>query len=95
MPRLYTIDEAAEQLRISRAQVYRLIRSTDLPSLHIGKRHFVRSQDIDSFIEGLSASGNDAADFLCDCWESCVRGVCAHVCAFIVVQSCSMRAQSR
>lgn len=47
---LLTVDEATEQLRISRWTIYKLIRSGELKTLTIASRRFVTSEDIEKFI---------------------------------------------
>jgi len=47
---LLTVDEAAEQLRISRWTIYKLIRSEELKTLTIASRRFVTSEDVERFI---------------------------------------------
>ncbi len=48
--RLLTVREVAYLLNISRTMVYTLIRSGDLPTIHIGYRIRVRSADLDAFL---------------------------------------------
>jgi excisionase family DNA binding protein len=47
---LLTVDEAAEQLRISRWTIYKLIRSRELKTLTIASRRFVTAEDMERFI---------------------------------------------
>ena len=48
--RVYTVDEAAEELRIGRTLAFQLIREGQLRSLKIGNRRLVSSEDLDAFI---------------------------------------------
>lgn len=49
-PSLLTINEATEQLRISRWTIYHLIRTKELKTLTIASRRFIASDDLASFI---------------------------------------------
>jgi excisionase family DNA binding protein len=55
--RLLTPNEAAERLNISVAQVYTLLRGSELPGLKIGKRGVWRIDptQLDEYVEGLKA----------------------------------------
>ncbi|TPM31452.1 helix-turn-helix domain-containing protein [Mesorhizobium sp. B2-3-4] len=50
-PAVLTVSETAIYFRISRASVWRLLRSGDLPKFHIGSRTLVRRADADAFLE--------------------------------------------
>lgn len=52
-PLLYTVEEAAERLRLSRAKVFQLIRDGLLPSVLVGRSRRIRHDDMQSFVEGL------------------------------------------
>lgn len=47
--------EVAHELRVSRATVYRLIATGDLPTVHIGKRRLTRIERtaVDAYIEKM------------------------------------------
>ena len=49
--------EAATELRLSRATVYRLIDSNALPVVHVGARNAarIRREDLDAYITRMSA----------------------------------------
>lgn len=49
-PTLFTVEEAAKQLRVSRWMVYKLIRSNELKTLTIASRRLVAADDITNFI---------------------------------------------
>lgn len=49
-PRLLTVQEVAEMLRVSNMTVYRLVRSGELRALQIGKSYRLREEDVDAFI---------------------------------------------
>ena len=48
---LFTIEEAAKQLRVSKWMIYRLLRSNELKSLKFGKRRLIDSDDLIVVIE--------------------------------------------
>lgn len=50
-PTLYTVDEAAEELRVSKWMIYRLLRSNELKSLTIASRRLITSDDLMDFIK--------------------------------------------
>ena len=47
--KLFTIAEAAKELRVHEATVRRLLRSRKLPHLKIGKLYFITEQDLSAF----------------------------------------------
>ncbi|OTR08854.1 hypothetical protein B9M85_01340 [Mycobacteroides abscessus] len=49
-PRLYTMEEAADRLRVSREYLYRLRKSGDLIVVKFGRRVLVESAEIDRVI---------------------------------------------
>ncbi|WP_035800525.1 helix-turn-helix domain-containing protein [Kitasatospora mediocidica] len=48
---LYTPEEAAKVLRISRSKLYQLLADHELTSIKIGRCRRVRPADIDAYIE--------------------------------------------
>lgn len=50
--------EVANELRVSRATVYRLIASGDLPTVHIGKRRVTRIERtaVESYIQKMRSA---------------------------------------
>jgi len=50
-PTLYTVEEAAEQLRVSRWMIYQLLRSNELKSLTIASRRLIASDDLLDFVK--------------------------------------------
>ena len=50
---LFTIDEAAAQLRVSRWTVYNLIRSGQLRTIKIGRRRLVPTDALSECLEHL------------------------------------------
>lgn len=46
----YSIPEAAAAISVSRATLYRLINSNDLPIVKIGSRTVVRHSDLESLL---------------------------------------------
>jgi excisionase family DNA binding protein len=53
MPRLMTIDEARDKLRISRWSIYRLINDRRLKTIQIGSRRLIAPKDLDDFMQEL------------------------------------------
>jgi len=51
---LYTVDEAAEWLRVSRWSVYRLIHAQQLQTIRIGRRRLVAPAALHDCVELLS-----------------------------------------
>lgn len=58
-PVLYTVDEAAKALRMSRERVYELIRSGRLRTIKEGRLRLVPIPALTEYVE--AASGGDAA----------------------------------
>jgi excisionase family DNA binding protein len=52
--RLLTVDEAADQLRVSRWTVYNLIRSNQLRTVKIGRRRLVTPAALAECVESLA-----------------------------------------
>ena len=50
-PTLFTVEEAAKQLRVSRWMIHRLLRSNELKSLTIASRRLIASEDLLDFIK--------------------------------------------
>lgn len=49
---LLTIEEAANILKVSKVQIYRLWKKGELPVVRMGRRYTrIRRQDIDAFVE--------------------------------------------
>jgi excisionase family DNA binding protein len=51
--RLYSMEQVALILGLSRTKVYQLVRSGDLVSVKIGKRRMVFRESIDEYVERL------------------------------------------
>lgn len=47
---LYTIDESAKMLSVSRSTIYELIKDGELKSIKVGKSHRVTLQAMNEFI---------------------------------------------
>lgn len=56
---LLTVDEAAAELRISRAQVYNLMADGHLPYVKIGRLRRLRRATIEAYIEHLAQQKQD------------------------------------
>ena len=52
----YTVEEAAQLLSISRAQIYRLIDSRQLNSITVGRSRRITQGQLDAFVAQLEAS---------------------------------------
>jgi len=50
---VYTIDEATELLSLSRAQLYRLIDSEELPTVKVGKCRRITFAQLEAFVRRL------------------------------------------
>lgn len=49
-PKLLTVTEVAEMLRVSNMTVYRLIKAGELGSLRVGKSVRLREDDVDRYL---------------------------------------------
>ena len=49
-PRLLTVAEVADLMRVSTMTVYRLIKAGDLAALRVGKSYRIKQEDIDAFL---------------------------------------------
>ena len=56
-PRLFTIEETSERLRVSRWQVYALFNQRRLKTIRIGRRRLVPEPDLTALIEELRDEG--------------------------------------
>ena len=54
--KLMTVAELAEYLRISRASVYRLVRSRQVPVSNVGRQLRFRRDSIDGWLQGKEMS---------------------------------------
>ncbi|GAB3920236.1 hypothetical protein GCM10011575_44100 [Microlunatus endophyticus] len=54
-PVVYSVNEAAEALRLSRELLYELIRSGQLRSIKVGRRRLVPVSAVTEFVEGGAA----------------------------------------
>jgi excisionase family DNA binding protein len=56
LPLMYRVDEAADALRLSRSQIYELIRSGRLRSVKAGRRRLVPVSALAEYVESLGKS---------------------------------------
>ena len=52
--KLLTVEETCHSLRISRSQLYKMLKTGEIPSLHIGKAVRIREQDLRDWITSKS-----------------------------------------
>ena len=60
--RLYTTDEAAATLGISRTRLYQLLVAGAISSVKIGRRRLFRPVDLDRWVEGLPVEQGPTGD---------------------------------
>lgn len=58
-PKLLTVSEAAQQLRISNWLIYELIRTNQLKTLTIATRRLIATDDLDDFINKRKEKENE------------------------------------
>ena len=58
LPKIMTVEEAANILAVSKMTVYRLIESGDMPVLRVGRSYRIRGDDFDRYLSHIY-SGND------------------------------------
>jgi excisionase family DNA binding protein len=49
-PRLVTVAEVADQLRVSNMTVYRLVQAGQLPAIRVGRSYRIREDDVDKYL---------------------------------------------
>ena len=59
-PRLLTVREVADEMRVSTMTVYRLIRGDAFPAIRVGKHFRIRTNDLEEYLESKSTRGGDA-----------------------------------
>lgn len=59
---LYTVDEAAEATRLSRSSLQKLLYSGEIPCLMIGRRRYVRREELEAFAERQQEAHREAVD---------------------------------
>jgi excisionase family DNA binding protein len=58
-PLLYTLPEAAEQLRISRTKLYELLDANEIESVHIGRSRKIPAAALDIYVSRLRNKRRD------------------------------------
>lgn len=56
MEKLYTIKEAADILRVSRAKIYLLIKDEKIKPVKLDKKTLFKESELNRFIESLNGS---------------------------------------
>ncbi len=56
---VFTVEEAAEQLKVSAATVYKMVRDEEINSIRVSKRIMFRPQDLDGYINRGDAETDD------------------------------------
>lgn len=54
-PVVYSVDEAARAMRLSRELLYELIRSQQLRSIKVGRRRLIPVSAVNEFVDGGAA----------------------------------------
>jgi len=49
--RFVTVNEVAQQMRVSKMTVYRLIKQGDLPAVRIGRGYRIREEDVRRYLD--------------------------------------------
>lgn len=57
--RLFTVDEAADYLRIGRSTLYGLLREKAIGSVRVGKRRLIAEDDLARFLEANALPPDD------------------------------------
>jgi excisionase family DNA binding protein len=59
-PILYTLQEAADLLRISRTKLYELLDAHELESVHIGRSRKIPADALRAYVDGLRTREREA-----------------------------------
>jgi excisionase family DNA binding protein len=59
---VYQVSEVAEMLTVSRDLVYKLVRTKQIPSRHLGGRIVIPRDKFDAWLEGDADDGNSSTD---------------------------------
>jgi excisionase family DNA binding protein len=67
LPRLFTVNEVARYLRLSKSQVYTLIQRNEIPHFRVSERRIVVSEsDLKTWIQKQKASAPSQLVFMID-----------------------------
>ena len=55
---VYTVEEAAELLGLSRSSTYEAVRLGDIPSLRIGRRYLIPKQSVENLLSVAGKAQN-------------------------------------
>ena len=58
---LLTVSEVARMMRVSNMTVYRLIKSSQLPALRVGKNYRIRASDVEKYLGDREVGGGTSA----------------------------------
>lgn len=53
--RLYDVNEASRTLSISRAEMFRMLKSGSIESVKVGRRRLIPAEALDDYVDGLRA----------------------------------------
>ena len=57
-PSYLTVAEVAQEMRVSTMTVYRLIKSSELAAVRVGKSYRIRAVDLDNFLDSRYVETN-------------------------------------
>lgn len=55
--RIYTVEEAASMLGISRGTAYQLVRTNEIPHIRLGKRYLIPKVSFDHWFKTMAGNG--------------------------------------
>jgi excisionase family DNA binding protein len=61
LPLMYTVDQAARAVGVSRGRFYEFINSGEIPSVKIGNRRRIRASDLETWVKNLPVDESPAS----------------------------------